>query len=188
MPLSPPFSDEPWPERISAWAESWGVPGLERRVAIALSARMRTSLGRCIPSRAEVRIAQFVLEGPDALVEEVLCHELAHVAVAELHGAGVRAHGGEWRALMQRAGRKPRARIPASELEVAIPHGQSSRVLWAHRCLSCEMTHMAGRPVKSWRCKACRQRGLSGELLISRVGRPRSEGGRPAGSHGARLY
>jgi len=170
MRLSPPFGHDPWPERISVWAECWGVAGLEQRVSIALSSRMRTSLGRCIPSRGQVRIANFVLDGPEALVEEVVCHELAHVAVVELHGGGVRAHGGEWRALMQRAWCRPRARIPATELEAAIPHDQSSRVLWAHRCTTCEMTHMAGRPVKNWRCRACRRRGLSGELLIDRIG------------------
>jgi hypothetical protein len=59
------------------------------------------------------------MEGiPDALrdlLEEVLCHELAHVAVYRLHGRAVRPHGPEWKGLVAAAGFKPRARFERAE-------------------------------------------------------------------------
>jgi predicted SprT family Zn-dependent metalloprotease len=38
------------------------------------------------------------------ILEEVLCHELAHVAVYRLHGRSVRPHGPEWKRLVRQVG------------------------------------------------------------------------------------
>ena len=170
MSVSLPFVDDPWRSRIAAWTSAWDLPGLESRVTFSASARMRVSLGRCSPHRREIRIASFVLDGPPALLEEVVCHELAHVAAAEHHGPGCRAHGPEWKALMRAVGREPRARIPAREIERDLPLAASGRVLWEHRCPVCQAHRLAGRSMKTWRCGECRGRGLEGELVITRLG------------------
>ena len=81
---------------------------------------MRVSLGRCLASQGEIRIAQFLLSGPPGLLEEVLCHEVAYAAAAARFGARIRPHGTEWRGLMRDAGFEPRTRIPDTELPVGL--------------------------------------------------------------------
>ncbi len=129
---------------------------------------MRVSLGRCRPSQGQIRIAEFLLTGPPGLLEEVLCHEVAHVATTLKFGAGIRPHGAEWAGLMRDAGFEPRVRIPHGEiprdtLASTRPH------LWQHRCPICQTSRIAGRPVRAWRCKTCSAAGLDGQLEISLV-------------------
>src|SRR3990172_3344348 len=101
---------------ISRWAERWETPGLEHRLEISFSPRLRSSLGRCAPGKREIRLAQFLIDASEALVFEALCHEAAHAAVYEIHGRCARPHGPEWRALMRAAGFEPRTRIPREVL------------------------------------------------------------------------
>ncbi len=110
------------------------------------------------------------MEGPHDLLEEVLCHELAHVAVVQLYGARCRPHGREWRGLMSAAGHTPRARIPAAEFERLVPMHAGTRVMWEHRCPVCQARRVAGRPVREWRCARCRRIGLRGSLVVRRLG------------------
>jgi predicted SprT family Zn-dependent metalloprotease len=77
---------------------------------------MTRSLGRCHPERRLIRLASWLREAPDVLLAEVLCHEVAHVAVHELHGSDCRPHGSEWKALMRTAGYPARTRIPEGQL------------------------------------------------------------------------
>ena len=44
---------------------------------------MTRSLGRCYPERRLIRLALSLNDAPRALFEEVLCHELAHLAAAK---------------------------------------------------------------------------------------------------------
>jgi hypothetical protein len=101
---------------VPEWAAAWGVPGLESRLSIGFSTRMSRSLGRCHPERKLIRLASWLREAPDLLLAEVLCHEVAHVAVHELHGRDCRPHGKEWQALMRTAGYQARTRIPEDQL------------------------------------------------------------------------
>ncbi len=101
---------------VPRWAEAWGVPGLESRLSVYFSTRMSRSLGRCHPERKLIRLASWLREAPDVLLAEVLCHEVAHVAVHELHGRDCRPHGIEWKTLMRTAGYQARTRIPENQL------------------------------------------------------------------------
>ena len=60
---------------------------------------MTRSLGVCYPRRGTVRLAAYLQTAERPLVEEVLCHEMAHLAARELHGDRVRPHGREWKTL-----------------------------------------------------------------------------------------
>ena len=159
---------EAWRPRIGEWCLLWGVPGLEGRLTMQVSTRMVRSLGRCAPSKLEVRVAEFVVDEPRELLEEVLCHETAHAAAFELHGPRVRPHGKEWRELMERAGFPARLHIPLPD-SMARSVGRKVGALWEHQCRECGATRMAGRPVRRWHCSACHRAGLSGEIEIRRM-------------------
>jgi len=153
---------------LARWANLWGVPGLERSLRLQSSTRMRTSLGRCMPARREIRIADYLLDGPHGLLLEVVCHEAAHAAVHALHEPEVRPHGREWRALMRAAGYEGRARFPEARLSVLPTRAQKGRILWEHRCPICQRSRRAGRPMRAWRCVPCRAEGLTGRIVITR--------------------
>ncbi len=156
----------PHRDRLAEWATSWGVSGLEQRLAITFSGRFRSSLGRCAPARGEIRLASYLLTGPTELLLEALCHEAAHAAAYSLHGGRVRPHGPEWRELMRTANYEPRARVPASLLPEHFP--ASAR--WSHRCPVCQASRVAHRKMTRWRCASCRRLGLRGELVIAKLG------------------
>ena len=69
------------------------TPELAIRAKIELSPRLTRSLGRCYPDRRLIRIAAHVAQPKNGdgntLLHEVLCHELAHLAARELHGARI---------------------------------------------------------------------------------------------------
>ena len=75
---------------LSAFARTWGIPTLPARVTVHYSTRLRSSLGRCTPARGEVRLAAALATRDPDLHREVLCHEVAHVAVHIIHGPGCR--------------------------------------------------------------------------------------------------
>jgi len=97
------------------WAELWGLPGLTESVTVEFSRRFRSSLGLCRPAQSRIRLAAHLEKGNGDLLEEVLCHELAHVAVYRLHARAVRPHGPEWKGLVAAAGFEPRARFDRAE-------------------------------------------------------------------------
>ena len=103
---------------LAEWSTRWNRPGLETRVTVQFSSRMTRSLGRCYTERGLIRLSERLLEGPRSLLEEALCHELAHVAVHELNGKRCRPHGPEWKTLMRAAGYEPLRdfRLPLAEL------------------------------------------------------------------------
>ena len=72
------------------WTRIWGVPELERRSSIEWSRRMTRSLGVCYPRRDTVRLAAYLQKAERPFVEEVLCHEMAHLAARELYGDRIR--------------------------------------------------------------------------------------------------
>jgi len=154
-------------------ATTWGEPALPGRLTLAISRRMRRSLGRCYAQRRLVRIAHVVLELPPPLQEEIVCHEAAHVVAFERHGRGQPSHGAGWKELMRAAGFAPRVRIqvrPGDALSTT--WSRSPRILYEHRCPVCQVARMARRRVTQWRCRDCLTYGLEGLLVIS----PRVDG------------
>jgi len=155
-----------WDSQIRSWSAQWGLHGLEHRVSVSVSTRLRTSLGRCLPERGVVRIAKAVAEGPRPLLDEVLCHELAHVAVFERYGRVVRPHGEEWAALVRQIGFEPRTRLPVTLLQQSGAQPRRASLTYEHRCPVCGARRLARRPVRSWRCARCTKDGLPGRLEI----------------------
>jgi hypothetical protein len=185
-----PWGDGPRALREQArhWATLWGVPDLADSVTVEFSTRMRVSLGLCRPAQNRIRLSSVLLEGDSAdptaahppdeggapsfsrasLLEEVLCHELAHVAVQRLHGRRAKPHGPEWKALMRKAGFEPRVRLLENDPRLPAAFNRP-RPRWEHRCPVCGVKQLAGRPVRQWRCIRCRKAGRSGRLEIRKI-------------------
>lgn len=154
---------------LARLGELWALPVLEHRVDVSFSPRLRVRLGRATPAAGTVRLHTALADAPRALLREALCHEAAHLAVFWLHGAGARPHGPEWAELVRRAGYEPLTKLPV-ELPGPTPARRSARS-YEHLCPVCQSVRMAGRPMRRWRCKACVESGLAGDLEIRRLER-----------------
>lgn len=103
---------DPYQSWIRHWSQLWTLPHLPQSLRIEFSLRIRRSLGRCYPSKGVIRLNQRLLDGPEEFLREVVCHEVAHIAVHLVHGNSRRPHGPEWAGFMRAAGYVPRARLP----------------------------------------------------------------------------
>jgi SprT protein len=153
-------------EWLAEWGESWTLPELVEKTRFETSGRLRSSLGRCQPQSGIVRIHPALLDEPEAMLREVICHEAAHVAAHLRHGTGVRPHGKEWRELMRAAGYVPRARIHVDGLSQSMRAALAPKVVFEHRCGGCGMNRMAHRRMPAWRCRRCWEAGSGGKLQI----------------------
>lgn len=153
--------------RVRKWGGLWGVPDLAEGMTIEFSARMRRTLGRCRPERSQIRLADSLRAGSPALLNEVLCHEAAHVAAHRLMRGGAEPHGKAWRQLVAQAGFVPRIRA-AGSTRSARARPELTHVVYHHRCPVCQNVRLARRPVSSWRCADCVAAGLPGELVVAR--------------------
>jgi predicted SprT family Zn-dependent metalloprotease len=148
---------------LQAWAQTWGVPDLPTAVNIRFSHRLRRSLGLCKPSQGIVTLSAKLETGAPEVLAEVLCHEVAHIAVYRLHGAGATPHGKEWQKLVSAAGFEPRVFAPGP----VVPRARRRRQRrYEHRCEVCHSVRYGGRPVPQWRCAECLDAGLAGTLTI----------------------
>ncbi len=167
--MSKPHTGEPLStdlaRLIGSWGVRWGLPGLEQRVRVEWSRRLRSSLGRAFPTRRLVRLGEALASGTPALLVQTLCHEVAHVAVAELFPPGAKPHGAEWAALVVAAGFEPRVRTPRIGTMLSARPPRPAR-LYLHRCPVCQARRLARRRVRRWRCAACSAAGLPGQLEI----------------------
>lgn len=153
---------------IQRWERVWDAPGLTERITCEWSPRLRRSLGRAYPERMLIRLSLLLQEPEFAwLFREVLCHEAAHLAVHHIHGSRA-AHGDEWRELVRRAGYEPRSSYRTDSLPECRVHDS---VRYDHICPICHAKRSAKLPQPAWRCVACQNAGLDGELIIQ--SRPR---------------
>jgi predicted SprT family Zn-dependent metalloprotease len=159
--------------RLAAvWAALWGCSTLWDDVHVSVNRRLTASLGRCLPRTRAIELSPRLFEDSRNLRREILCHELAHLAVFEKFGARVKPHGPEWRALMESAGFPPRGAI---ERRCGLPGAGRPRrrtrlvTYYEHRCPVCQFTRKARRPVPLWRCRACVSSGLDGVMLIRKI-------------------
>ena len=155
-------------QQIIPWSKKWRLPGLENNIQIEFSGRLRTSLGRTLPARRVVRLNRLLLL-PDnqALLPEVLCHEVAHVATFDLHGSHCRPHGPEWKSLVLAAGYPARLRLglASDNRTTQVPIRRS--VIYQHRCPVCQAVRFARRPNRRWLCGECVASGEPGSLVIT---------------------
>jgi predicted SprT family Zn-dependent metalloprotease len=160
---------EPYRDHMQDWSRVWELPDLPGQVTIEISTRLRSSIGLCYPERSLIRLHPVVRELDEAVFLEILCHELAHVAVHRHFGRSCKPHGREWVGFVESAGFDARARLPLGSV-FATPEQRATRktVLWHHRCTRCGAARTARRPVYTWRCASCRKHGRPGKLTITR--------------------
>lgn len=151
---------------LENWQQLWEIPELVTRLHVRFSPRLRTTWGRTQPARGVITLAKALETGPREHLEEVLCHEAAHVAAHMKHGRGARPHGPEWAALVELAGFSPMRALRIGAPSVS--QGQP-RTLFEHRCTVCQFRRLARRPVHAWRCAECVGAGLPGTLTITRI-------------------
>lgn len=152
---------------LTHWSSIWQVPNLGDRVDIRVNRRLRASLGRCHVVTGRISINPILLDEHEATLQEVVCHEVAHVVAHLRHAHGARPHGREWQQLMVAAGYEPRARIRPGFLSGRGEKAMRPKVLYRHSCDRCGAQRTARRAVRQWRCSACSQAGLAGRLRIT---------------------
>jgi predicted SprT family Zn-dependent metalloprotease len=127
---------------VSRLCELWEIKSIEHEITIEFSSRITRSLGRTQPLRKIVRLNPDLLRSLSKHLEEVLCHEIAHIAAVHKYGPVVMPHGEEWQSLVRQAGFEPSV---------------------------CLAERQAKNRMARWRCSACVQDGLDGELIIEEV-------------------
>ena len=160
-----PETYEGW---LAAWAGAWGVPELPARVSIVFSQRLQSSLGRCAANAGLIRLNPGLLDSAPDVLREVVCHEAAHVATWLLYGRRARAHGHEWKELMQRAGYEPRVRWAEAAVPKSVRERRGRPFVYVHTCPVCRAHWIAKRTSSAWRCATCRGAGREGRLQVSR--------------------
>jgi predicted SprT family Zn-dependent metalloprotease len=164
---------------LRQWGRKWAYPGLPGDVSIAISQRLRRSWGRSSARTRRISLSPDLLAQPKAL-QEVLCHEAAHLVAATRAGRTEGPHGEPWKNLVRLAGFVPvsnrdtdalpnRAKRRAAFVHRCDVCGFTRRAAFVHRCDVCGFTRRAGRPVTRWRCADCIAAGLDGRLTIIRV-------------------
>jgi predicted SprT family Zn-dependent metalloprotease len=152
---------------LRRWQRLWSAPGLARRVSVRFSARLHATAGRCALAKQEIVLSAKLLDGPEAHLLEVFCHEAAHLAVHLRHGRLARLHGTEWSDLVRKAGFEPTRRLGVRWNNRE--HLQATRrYVVLHTCPVCQTRRLAKRAVPQWRCAECVAAGLPGRFVITR--------------------
>jgi len=144
----------------------WGYSDLASSVVIQFSGRLKYSLGRTRVDLRKISLNPLLISENKQLLGEVLCHELAHIAVYERFGASVKPHGPEWSSLVRQAGFEPRIRHSITNAELP-----TATRKFEHLCPVCQTVRYAKRSMTQWRCESCVDAGLEGKLLIRSVGK-----------------
>jgi SprT protein len=150
---------------------SWKLDPKALRARVEFSPRLRTSLGVCYPEQRLIRLHPILAQPRHTeLLEEVVCHEAAHIAAEIKAGKRVRPHGPEWKALVRQCGYEPKRgiRVPGYEPIKQTPPSS----VYEHRCPVCHTVRRSSHPQPRWKCADCSEAGLSGDLVIT--SRPKS--------------
>ncbi|MBM4101761.1 MAG: SprT family zinc-dependent metalloprotease [Phycisphaerae bacterium] len=112
LPWSPDIGESLRADALS-WCRHWQDERLAHECMVRWSGRMVRSLGRAYSRRGLIRLNGGLAQSDcEVLLREVLCHELAHVAVHRRFGDRAQPHGAPWRHCMQLVGFEPRVTIP----------------------------------------------------------------------------
>ncbi|MFN2426068.1 MAG: SprT-like domain-containing protein [Candidatus Binatia bacterium] len=153
--------------RLDRWLHRWGTPSLAATLRIEYLPRLRRAFGRCYQDERLIRLTPSLRDTQSHLLAEILCHEAAHAAVYERHGASAKPHGSEWEEMMRMAGFEPRVRIPV--VVQSLPRdGAKDRAVYLHHCPVCDLSRQAARPMRTWRCRTCVSSRRQGQLVIRR--------------------
>lgn len=159
----------------------WDAPALAS-IGVVANPRLSRTLGRLVGRQLRIELGLWAL-GSSTRLREVVTHEGAHAALASTRTTARQApHGPEWRRLMALAG-YPDARAAhwrcrtspgITTTSARRPKADDLRAaLYDHWCPVCQSSRVARRPVRGWRCAACTQAGLGGQLEITqRTARP----------------
>lgn len=149
----------------------WGEPDLEHALIVEQSPRMTRSIAKTYPARRVIRVSPSVPEMRVPEARLVMWHESAHIVVFHRYGERVRPHGDEWTSLLVSAGLPASVRI--SDLMHGLPSTVESGVTSRHfvyRCPVCHAVAYARRRMPHWRCVACTENGLLGNMIIDHSG------------------
>lgn len=149
---------------IARYAELWSRPTLCDTISMRFSARLSKSWARTNLSTRTITLS-VALRNDAARLEEVLCHELAHIVAHDSVGRQEGPHGPTWKQLVRIGGFEPRVRLVYVDDAPRKVVLRSSRFL--HRCPVCDFSRVAARPIWAWRCADCVAAGLDGNLVIT---------------------
>jgi len=150
---------------ILKFCKLWDVEEIQDEIQVEFSTRLTHSLGRTQPLQKIIRLNTELRTTLNDHLEEVICHELAHVAAVYQHGASLKPHGKEWQALVMLAGYEPSVRMKVNGQ--ASPSKVSRR--YKHLCPVCHSQSIGRTRMTRWRCPECVANGLSGELEIEEL-------------------
>jgi predicted SprT family Zn-dependent metalloprotease len=154
---------------IQRWGRVWGIPGLAGELRIVFSKRLRMTLARCRPAEKRIVLRHDLRRATSRRLDEVLCHEAAHVATHILYGPLVKPHGAEWKRLVSLVGFDPVLRTRECGGNAKPRNRSRAARIFEHRCPVCQMMRIGRRPVRQWRCSECLEAGLPGILTITCV-------------------
>ena len=160
--INPPQFSNLISQSTMNYCRLWDNANLAPKIQVKFSNRITRSLGRTQPAAKIIRLNPLLQTRLRHLLEEVLCHELAHIAAHHLHGDAIRPHGLEWQTLMRVASYEPRVRI---EADLGPPPAHQSRC-YTHRCPVCHAVRVAKKRMVHWRCAECVANGLEGIMEI----------------------
>jgi len=167
-----PHSDTPDQllEIARAFFARWALPVQLNHLRIEYSYRMTASLARTYPRKTLIRLSSLLMCEYDDLLPQIICHEVAHLAVYLMHGSDARPHGPEWARLVAEAGFSPHRRLalPSNSRQTGQEWGATC-TNYLHRCLVCQSIRKSKRRIPNWRCQRCLDAGLSGEIAIEKI-------------------
>ena len=160
--------ETPLTETIDRFGRLWSYPELSRMASTRFSTRLLKAWARVNLDTRTITLTSSLMKDPERL-DQVLCHELAHIVAYSLVGRSERPHGPTWQRLVTKAGYLPVVQLPESTANKCGLYSQSrGPAPWfLHGCPICDFARVARRRMKSWRCADCVAAGLDGLLIIA---------------------